>query len=325
MTAGFVLLITAQIAVRGTVLAAETHEPLGFSIVTLQPDIGRQFTDPRGAFAFGNAKPGTYVLSVRQIGYTPFDTQLVIRGDSAIVIEVLLRHLAIELPPITIAGRQCVRPGRPDSSDAALLAVFNQLQENARRFALFADSYPFRPLIERTIRDISIRGDTVTSVESANDPDRPYEVGHVVFAKSPLWPDQFLVHTAVLQDFGNTSFVENHCFDRAGVDTIAGRRLIRIDFEPPTRLRTTDIAGSAFLDSTTYELRFTESRLTHPEWSVLSDIDSSTARTRFKSLAPGIPVQDSLIAITTYRGRHFTKRVETQRLLDVHFRRRPPS
>jgi len=50
-----------------------------------------------------------------------------------------------------------------------------------------------------------------------------------------------------------------------------------------------------------------------------------TARTRFHSIAPGIPLQDSLIAITTYRFGRFTKRIETQRLIDMRFRRRTPT
>src|SRR5437867_8720558 len=122
-----------QPSLRGTVVSAETGYPLGFSIVTLHPNIGRQFTDAAGAFAFANTKAGTYLLSVRQIGYAPLDTQVVITGDSAPIVHIALRHLAIELPPVTIAARQCTNPGRPDSSDSVLLAVFDQLQENARR------------------------------------------------------------------------------------------------------------------------------------------------------------------------------------------------
>jgi hypothetical protein len=48
-----------------------------------------------------------------------------------------------------------------------------------------------------------------------------------------------------------------------------------------------------------------------------------TFRARFRDIAPGVPVQDSLTAITTYRyGRR--AKIDTQRTLDVRFLRRPP-
>src|SRR6266571_6536633 len=45
-------LASQQPALRGTVVSAETGQPLGFSIVTLVPNGGRQFTDAAGAFVF---------------------------------------------------------------------------------------------------------------------------------------------------------------------------------------------------------------------------------------------------------------------------------
>src|SRR5881628_3843283 len=173
-----------QPSVRGTVVSAETGLPLSFSIVTLHPNVGRQFTDGAGAFAFAGAKPGTYLLSVRQIGYSPLDTQVVVGRDSTTRMRIALRHLAIELPPVTIAVGQCTKPGRPDSSDAALLAVFDQLQENARRFELLADSYPFRYTLELSERTVSQRGDTsgpeVMKLQFSSNENHPYGVGRVV-------------------------------------------------------------------------------------------------------------------------------------------------
>src|SRR6266404_3403533 len=55
-----------QPSLRGTVVSAESGAPLGFSIVSLRPNAGRQFTDSAGVFAFAGVA-GRYVLSVRQI------------------------------------------------------------------------------------------------------------------------------------------------------------------------------------------------------------------------------------------------------------------
>ena len=99
---------------------------------------------------------------------------------------------------------------------------------------------------------------------------------------------------------------------------------MRIDFEPATRLGRTDMAGSAYLDSTTYELRFTASSLTHPERSQLTEIATMVTRTRFRQIGPGIPLQDHLRAVTTFRWGGRGRRIETQRTIDVRFKRGLP-
>src|ERR1041384_7136324 len=144
----------------GAVRGAESGEPLGFSIVTLVPGARRRFTDAAGAFQLDSLAVGTYVLSVRQIGYAPLDTQIVVRDGRPAVVQIALRHLAIELPPVTVAAGRCTTPGPPASSDTALRAVFDQLEENARRFELLADSYPFRYTLVLSVREVSLRGDT---------------------------------------------------------------------------------------------------------------------------------------------------------------------
>jgi hypothetical protein len=316
-----------QPSLRGTVVSAESGEPLGFTIVGLRPNAGRQFTDSAGVFAFAGTAAGRYVLSVRQIGYTPLDTQIVVRGDSTTVVRVALRHLAIELPPVTVAGQQCTNPGRPDSSDVALLAVFDQLQENARRFELLADSYTFAYTLELSDRNVNQRGDTgrptVRRLRLSSTDDHPYAVGNVVEPSWGPWGNNAtVVHTADLRDFGNPSFVENHCFHLGGRDTIAGESLVRIDFEPATHIWSADMVGAAYLDSITYQLRYTQTSLTRPERSDMPDVRSLNIRTRFRNIAPRVPLQDSLSAIWTYRSRR--KRVETQRTVEVRFRRQPP-
>ena len=327
----FVQVATAQQpSLRGTVVSAETGQPLGFSIVTLHPNVGRQFTDGAGAFVFGETKPGTYLLSVRQIGYTPLDTQIVMGGDTTTRVRIALRHLAIELPPVTIAAPRCTRPGRPDSSDAALLAVFDQLQENARRLELLANSYPFDYDLEIATREVNARGDTsgpqLRRLRLSSKENHPYAVGRVV---EPAWgpwgnPDSFVViHSAELQDLGNADFVASHCFLLAGRDTIGGDTLVRIDFEPAIRLGSADMAGAAYLDPMTYELRYTETLLTRPERSRLADVRAMRFRTRFRNIARGVPLQDSLIVITTYPHSRQTK-IETQRTVEVRFSRQPP-
>src|SRR5438876_3365568 len=56
------LAVAQQPSFRGTVVSAETREPLGFSIVILHPTFGERFTDAAGAFAFEGTTGGSYLL-----------------------------------------------------------------------------------------------------------------------------------------------------------------------------------------------------------------------------------------------------------------------
>jgi hypothetical protein len=145
----------------------------------------------------------------------------------------------------------------------------------------------------------------------------------VTSGRSP-WRSDLLVRTPSLEEFGNGTFVQNHCFQLAGRDTIEGETLVRIDFEPASRLAWADMEGSAYLDSITYQLRFTESSLTHPERSQLDNVAAMVTRTRFRTISQGIPLQDYLRAVTTFRSGGRRRRIETQRTIDVRFQRGVP-
>lgn len=329
----FLLAITqVHPSLRGTVTSAETGQPLGYSIVTLYPISGKQFTDAAGTFTFDVSRTGSYVLSVRQIGYTPLDSQIIVQADTAgaTVVNVALRRLAIELPPVTIAVLPCGDPGAPDSSDAALLNVFDQLQENARRYELLAQSYPFRYDLEIAERTVNQRGDTGKPTRwrlhfSSRD-TRPYQVGRVIEPAWGPWRNPMgthLIHDTDLADLGNENFIANHCFRLAGTDTLGGEALIRIDFEPAMRIVTADMAGSAYLDPESFQVRYTTTWITRPERSELDDLRSVIFFTRFGSIAPGVPLQDSLSVVTTYRYSRSIK-IQTQRTSDVRFTNRKP-
>jgi len=332
MTICALVLAITQIhpGLRGSVTSAETGQPLGYSIVTLYPIAGKQFTDAAGVFTFDVSRTGTYVLSVRQIGYAPLDTQIVVQADSASVVNVTLQRLAIELPPVIIAALPCTAPGAPDSTDAALLGVFGQLLENARRYELMRTSYPFRYELEIAERTVNQRGDTGKpsrwKLRFSSADTRPYQVGRVIEPAWGPWKNPMgthLIHDTDLEDLGNETFIANHCFRLAGTDTLGGEALLRIDFEPAMRIATADMAGSAYLDPETFQVRYTTTWITRPERSELYDLRSVIFFTRFGSIAPGVPLQDSSSVVTTYRYSRSVK-IQTQRTFDVHFTNRQP-
>lgn len=322
-----------QPSLRGTVVSAETREPLGLTIVTLHPGLGTQFTDAGGVFSFPDVGAGTYLLSVRQIGYVPLDTQIVRRADVPATLRLIMRRLAVQLPAITVVGHaRCTKPGPPDREvTPALAAVFDQLMENARRLQLLADSYPFHYRLERSQRDVDRRGDSLRAQVDTIDFDqnrtrRRYQPGLVVTAGTGPFSGATVISLASLHELADSAFHAHHCFRLAGRDTIEGKSLVRIDFEPADDLPWSDIAGSAYLDSVTYALKYTETRLTRPELSNLREVRSAAARTRFREIASGVVLQDHVRAVWRYRSNARLTRVETQRLLAVRFRNeQPPS
>ena len=311
--------------VHGTVVSAETGEPLGYSIVSLRPTLDEHFTDQHGAFTFTGVLPGTYRLLVRQIGYMPADTTLVVTSDADLLVHIVLIHVAVELPPITVTGElTCTQPGPPDATATpALAAVFEQLLENARRYRLLADSFPFTFVIERTYASLSkipensrLEIDTVAQT-SAQERQR-YRPGGVVGMGEGGFSGQRIVRLPGLEQFADSAFVHNHCFRLAGRDTTEGDTFVRMDFEPAARLRSPDIAGAAYLELGTYQLRYTRVRLTRPERS-LPGVTGLEATTRFREIVPGIVLHDHVRAVTTLRTQ--LERIEEQRLMVVQFLR----
>lgn len=304
--------------VHGSVVTAETGQPLAFSIVSLRPGRNEQFTDQAGAFSFRGIASGTYRLLVRQIGYAPAETTLVVGPDAALTVRIALNRVGVELPPITVTGElTCVRPGPPDTAvTPALAAAFDQLLENARRYRLLADSFPFGFVLERTSHGERLDVDTIT--QTSAEERRRYRPGAVVEAGTGAWRDRRVVRLPGLEQFADSSFVHNHCFRLAGRDTIAGEMFVRVDFEPAARLRSPDVAGAAYLDVGSYQLRYTRVRLTRPE-RALPGVLGLVATTRFREIVPGIVLHDRVRAVTTLSTR--VERVEEQRLLGVTFTR----
>ena len=310
----------------GTVVDAESGEPLAYSIVALRPGPAEHFTDQAGTFTFTGIATGTYRLLVRQIGYAPAETTLVIGGDGDLRVRVALGRVGVELPPITVTGElTCVQPGPPDATVApALAAVFDQLLENARRYQLLADSFPFDFVLERTSYRSAAAGrerappEVDTIAQTSADERRRSRPGTIVEMGRGAWRDRRVVRLPALAELADSAFVHNHCFRLAGRDTMGGEVFVRVDFEPAVRLRPSDVAGAAYLELGSYQLRYTRVRLTRPE-RALPGVLGLVVTTRFREIVPGIVLHDRVRAVTTL-PRHM-ERIEEQRLLGVTFRR----
>lgn len=322
-------LMPDTVTLQGTIVAAGTDRPLPFSIVEISPGPAQRFTDGDGAFSFYRLPSGTYRVRVRQIGYRPRDTTVTLRGDDA-PLRISLLRLAVRLPAMTVTGTTtCVTPGPPDPAlNPELAVVFDQLLENARRHVLLADSYPHRYQTQRTFTSVvGRRRNGVATVDTMMHESWvrwAYVPGHVV--GPPDRNNDRLVRLMTLPDFADSAFVTHHCFWLAGRDTLEGDGYIRVDFAPGPAVRTPDVAGAAYLDSLTYQLAFTNVRLTRPE-QVERGVRSLEAISHFSEVLPGIPIRDRVRSVQEYGLARRTlpadalRRVEEQQLLSVDFLR----
>lgn len=310
---------------RGTVVAAESGQPLPFSIVALVPVASQTFTTQSGAFAFPGVAPGRYHLLARQIGYTPRDTEITVgpATDTSAVLRIELQHVAIELPAITATAAGCLTPGAPDGVAAPeLAAAFGQVLENARRFELLTKAFPYGSRVERTFALIDRAGQrrangADTIVEQSRE-ERRYRPGDVIFWGTGSFAGTQLMRLPELRDFADSAFVATHCFALAGRDTLEGGTFVRLDFSPAAALRTADVDGAAYLDSTTYQIRYTVVRLTQARRAIRG-VDSLVSTSRFREIVPGIVVRDRVVATTTPTAPNQPRRREEQRLLTVSF------
>ncbi|MSR06032.1 MAG: hypothetical protein EXR93_03035 [Gemmatimonadetes bacterium] len=317
------------VTLRGTIVAAGTVTPLPFSVVELVTSYAQRFTDQLGAFTFSGLVPGRYRLKVRQIGYRPVDTTLTITaGEGPISIPML--RLAIRLAAMSVTGRTtCERPGLPDPSlNPDLSAVFDLLLENARRFKLLADAYPYRSNTLRTFTTVDRQNrHQVTAVDTLLRESWTrwdYRPGQVV--GPPDLDNEMMVRLPTLRDFADSAFVNAHCFWLVGRDTLEGAGYMRIDFAPTASMTFPDVQGTAYLDSLTYQLRFLALRLTRAE---RVNKDAGLAATaRFQEVLPGIPVVDRVRSVQAYLPRAVRRdralplsRIEEQRLLSINFLR----
>jgi hypothetical protein len=321
---------------RGTV-ADSAGTPIPFALVRTLPGAAEQFTSPRGAFAVAGLAPGTYRVQVRQVGYLPFDSAVAIGPDGA-TLRVVLRALAIQLDALTVAATgPCTDPGPPDPrTSPELAAIFAELRENARRYVVLADGYPFLYFIERTFDDYDDRGRLVSSatdtVQFRSDSRGRYRPGDVIeeHATGRGWRER-AVRLPTLPDLADSAFHANHCFAFGGVREQNGERLIRISFRTAERLRPPDIDGEADLDADTYRLRSLTFQLTRPD-RALPDLRSLSGTMALLTLHPNLVVPGSIRsaqvmerAYAPWPRRPLTRFLEYQRLVRVHFLRPLPT
>ena len=324
----------AGVTVTGVVVADGTGFPLPYSTVTIE-SIGRErFTDQAGTFVYFAVPPGSYRVRIRQLGYTPVDTTLIVRpgiGRTTFTmarVPTALAEVQVSAPP-----RRCIVPDEHGFvDDPELATVLGEARKNAERERLLRRTYPFEYRLAQShdTYDLSdsthtVRYDTMTF---RSDDNWKYRKGKVVGDdRNRLFGDIRVMRLPTLGDLADQRFLTAHCFKYSGIYEQDGAPTHRIEFAPDSTIRAPDVEGSIFIDSATYLIRRAEFRLTRGG-SVKPAILGMTVTTTYREILPNVALFDEIRSVqplgATGPGGRKTEFREYQQLLSFRFLRGGP-
>jgi hypothetical protein len=265
---------SAQI-VQGQLLDAETGAPVDGALILLLSAAGEEaggyLTNPAGRFMISAPTVGTYTVRAERIGYeTVISDAFLLRQSERFGLRLEARKTAIELEEIRVEGdRRClVRPGEGLQvasvwEEARKALTVQNWTEREGSFQFEMARYE-RELdeSERIVRSETRRVESGVSrspIRSRPAEDlltegfvRPAEDGGYDY----FGPDA----SVLLSDL----FLDTHCFnldlDPERADEVG------LSFEPVSRGRIPDIAGTLWLDSETARLKSLEYTYTWAPW-----------------------------------------------------------
>ncbi len=289
----------------GELKGFDAGEPIAYATIDLVNVARASFADARGAFRLTRLVPGQYHLRARQIGYAPLDTIVQVDpGPSETTLSLRLHRVALKLARVSIAGRRgkgCLATGIPDSLvNPSLAGIFGQVRENVDRLRLLLDEYPFQFSREerRFIRsdpggDSAVVIDTVDYESRAR---RPYKVGSVVYVDyDAVGRRTRMMYLPTFRDLADPAFLAAHCFTYGGTEGLGGHgtQVLRVDFQPASRISAPDVEGSVYLDAQSFIVRRAVFRLTRPG-AAKPPVLGLEVTTSFRELVPLVPVFDSV-------------------------------
>jgi hypothetical protein len=315
----------------GQVKTADTGQPLGYSVVALPSLSRQQFTSDQGGFTLWNVPAGRMVLRAKRIGYSPRDTTIDLRANDTLRLEIALSRLAIELPPVRVSGA-CGDTRPDDRTQANLAELFDQVQQNADRYRLLADSNPFLLIMYRVrgLRDMhgKILATEIDTIRRGPFPSSGYVPRHLIRTVIDSEGDGQRHHylaSPELADFADTAFANNHCFTYDGKRVVAGDSVIAVDFEPlPSLKGEVDFRGTMYVRAVGYQLIRADLQLTRvPSELRTSGMTGMSITMRFSEAVPGVAIIDQVESTTKFSGRPYPW-IEVGQVLDLKWTKGPP-
>jgi hypothetical protein len=319
-----------QATVRG-VVRDPAGGPLGYSVVSVLSTERQVLTGGDGRFAFLRLEPGTYLVRARHLGYAPLDTTVTVAAGGDVELELRLGRLTVQLSEMrVVAPGPCVHPGPPDPvTEPTLAVIFAQLRENADRAIALGKKYPFAFQMERrysvftTSRGIQPAGTDTIVIDGAAR--WPYRAGRIVATVNERGNMVRQVNIPGLVQLADSGFHQSHCFSYGGLQKIAGKRYIRVNFETDIGIEDPDIAGAAYLDPDGFQIRRLVMAVTYP-YKLNPEIVKFEVTSAFREIVPSIVILDSAEGVTSFeRPTGGTMvRTERQKTVKVVFTRETP-
>lgn len=224
----------------------------------------RRLTGAEGMAVLATDAP-TLRLRVRQIGYQFVEREVERRGDTAAdTVDVPLTRVAATLPATVARAASSCATDRDSASRGLSLQALALLRQAAGQYERFVEAYPFRVELLRRTAVIDSAGTAPARVMERRervdarrwgDAYRPGEV----FRRHGEWSEASILFVSALAD---SVFWAHHCLVARRVETLAGDRVLPLEFLPSADVRDPDWMGTAWLDSTTGQLRRVEFELT---------------------------------------------------------------
>lgn len=294
-----------QGALEVTVIDVRNNHGLSYAVIRIEQLSIERFTDSRGRIVVASLAPGEYSVAVRRLGFVPVNRSLTVTAGGTTAFTVSLDQVPQTLSKMTVKPAiQCAIPGPPDPvKTPEIHTLVALLRENADRFRLLVNQYPFASTQSVARGDLRDSVAYVEMVEANVIPERnkvEYQPGRVVVRRQ----NKYSMVLPTLLDLADDGFAKTHCFFYGGThseSTAWGiETWIRLDVLVDDKLKTPDVNGSFYLDSATAQLRLMEVELSRTDRlpSQLKGIGSVRSATRFVEIAKGLSVIHSLCAIT---------------------------
>ena len=313
----------------GTVTADATGQPIPYSTIIIDP-IGRErFTDQTGHFVYFAVTPGKYRIRIRQLGYIPIDTTMMLTSGnsspqfSMVRIPSTLADVHVSAPP-----RKCIVPEENGFvDDPELAVVLMEARKNAERERLLRRTYPFEYKLAQQHDTYDTKDSThrvvYDTVTFRSDDDWKYRKGKVVSDdRSKLFGDVRVMRLPTLTDLADVRFLTAHCFKYSGVISDDSIPTHQIDFAPIEEIVSPDVEGSIFIDSATYLIRRAEFRLTKGG-SIKPAVLGMKVTTVYREVLPNVALFDVIRSVQPVAASathtNPTEFRETQQLLSFRF------
>jgi hypothetical protein len=262
-------------------------------------------TDAKGELRIAWPADGKLAIRVRQLGFA-FVERTLARDAAATpardTVVVAMRRAAFALPQVTTVATVRCREIPNDAQRALSRSGMEILRFGAEQYGAFRRRYPFRLTLERRTErtDPSRRGGVKerTAEETTSEAwGDSYFPGRVLQQTGIL---SWVVPLLFVSALADSAFLERHCFLARGVETRAGRRVIRLDFSPSLGIRDPEWEGAVWLDSAASVLRRVEFRLANLRDA--SGPRSFEGYTVFTTPSPYIARPDTTVARWTTFG-----------------------